>query len=105
MFARFQCGDGHLGVQVIGRADIDQADRVIADGFLPIRRRVPPSPAVAKIIQLRFVASRDGVHDRQHRHVEEFPHLQERVAVRSPHEFLTDEADVDRGFRHFHFPR
>jgi hypothetical protein len=40
------------------------------------------------------------VHDRNERKVEKFCDFQERIAVRPPHEFLPDQADIDRLFCH-----
>src|SRR5882672_11250286 len=100
MLACLQSRDRHLCMQMIRRADIDQADFRILDSALPIAGCMFPAPSLFELVQFGLISPADRVHDRKNRHIKKLADFKKSIAMRPAHEFLADEANVDGWFLH-----
>ncbi len=91
-------GDGDLGVRVIGRANIDRVDIFALDQLAPVGldRLVPPLGGEGAGVL--GVAAADSLEHGAVLDVEEVIDSLVRVGMRSAHEAVTDDADIERFF-------
>jgi hypothetical protein len=92
--------DGDLGVEVVGRADVDGVDVIGGDELAPVALHPLVAPAVGERLRLVGVAGRDGLEHRQVFEVEEVLDAVVAVGVGAAHEAVADHADA-QGLGHW----
>jgi hypothetical protein len=100
VFAGGEGGESHFEMPIVGGGDVDEINFWVGDGLLPVGGGILPVPFFLEALEFGGVAAADGMHDWVGCEIEEFVHFQIGVAVGTAHEFLADEADVDRLFWH-----
>ncbi len=88
-------GDRDLGVRVVRARDIDQVDVRAFDQLAPIGLNRAISPVGGERLEPLPVARRDRLQDGLERQIEVARRLQKRVRVRTAHEAVADEPDVE----------
>ena len=96
-------GNGNLRVRVVRAGDVDEIDVFPLDDRSANRSRRIGSPKYPRTPDAVGIAGDDRLQDRLIRQIEESRRLEERIAVRVPHEPVADQRDIERFLRHRQF--
>ena len=95
--AGFERCDGHLGVKMIGRADVDEIDLGITDQGLPVVGAGGPSPLPGEFFGFCEVASTGRMHHQRPRQIEESSRGSPGIRVRATHESRSEHRNPEFG--------
>ena len=95
VLAGLEGGQGHLGMQVTGRADVDDVDVVALDDRLPVGRRLLPSVPVRSRLDVRGVAPDQQLLAHAYGVREERADVAPGVGVRLAHERVANNRHAD----------
>ena len=99
-FSGLRRGNGDLGVERIGRADVDNIDVFAIDYRAPVVRRFVPSPAGGHLLNRLLIATADDFALQREGRIEKMSDLVKGIGMRAAHEAVADHGDVQRSGSH-----